>query len=87
MNFLSVVFIAAKRLWNNKGLTICAIVGLMTAVALISSIPLYTDAANFKVLQEELSEEPGQLLSPGLSTNVRLLAVKRRAFSCKSEFL
>jgi putative ABC transport system permease protein len=60
MNFLSVVFIAAKRLWNNIGLTLCAIVGLMTAVALISSIPLYTDAANFKVLQEELSQDPGQ---------------------------
>ena len=29
MNFLSVVFIAAKRLWNNKGLTLCAIVGLI----------------------------------------------------------
>ena len=60
MNFLSVVFIAAKRLWNNKGLTLCSIVGLMTAVALISSIPLYTDAANFKVLKEELSGEPGE---------------------------
>jgi putative ABC transport system permease protein len=55
MNLLSVVFIAAKRLWNNKGLTLCAIIGLITAVALISSIPLYTDAANFKVLQEKLS--------------------------------
>ena len=55
MNLLSIVFIAAKRLWNNKGLTLCSIMGLITAVALISSIPLYTDAANFKVLQEELS--------------------------------
>ncbi|MFP3896703.1 MAG: ABC transporter permease [Anaerolineales bacterium] len=57
MNFLSVILIAAKRLWNNKGLTICSIVGLITAVALISSIPLYTDAANYKVLREELAGE------------------------------
>jgi putative ABC transport system permease protein len=55
MNFLSVILVAIKRLWNNKGLTLCSIVGLVTAVALISSIPLYTDAANFKVLTEQLT--------------------------------
>ncbi len=57
MNFLSVILVAIKRLWNNKGLTICSIVGLVTAVALISSIPLYTDAANFKVLTEQLATD------------------------------
>jgi putative ABC transport system permease protein len=56
MNFLSVILVAIKRLWNNKGLTLCSIVGLVTAVALISSIPLYTDAANFRVLTEQLSQ-------------------------------
>lgn len=55
MNFISVVLLAFKRLWNNKGLTICLTIGLIVAVALMSSIPLYTDAANFKVLKEELS--------------------------------
>jgi len=64
MNFLSVFLVAAKRLWNNKGLTLCSIIGLITAVALISSIPLYTDAANFKVLKEELSQEKGELTHP-----------------------
>jgi len=64
MNFLSVFLIAAKRLWNNKGLTLCAIVGLITAVALISSIPLYTDAANFKVFKEQLSAVQGDLERP-----------------------
>ena len=29
MNFLSVFLIAAKRLWNNKGLTLCSIIGLI----------------------------------------------------------
>jgi putative ABC transport system permease protein len=57
MNVLSVFLVAAKRLWNNKGLTLCSIAGLITAVALISSIPLYTDAANFKVLKDELSSD------------------------------
>ena len=57
MNIVSVVLLALKRLWNNKVLTLCQIVGLVAAVALISSIPLYTDAANFKVLKDELSNE------------------------------
>jgi len=60
MNVLSVFLIAAKRLWNNKGLTLCSIVGLITAVALISSVPLYTETANFKVLKEQLSAEEGE---------------------------
>ena len=55
MNLLSIILVAAKRLWNNKGLMLCSIVGLIVAVGLISSIPLYADAANFKVLKEQLS--------------------------------
>jgi putative ABC transport system permease protein len=65
MNAISVVLIALKRLWNNKLLTLCSIVGLTAAVALISSIPLYTDAANFKVLKDELSSiEKGRVRPP-----------------------
>ncbi len=65
MNFISVILIAFKRLWNNKSLTLCSIIGLTTAVALISSIPLYTDAANFKVLKDSLaSAETGRSRPP-----------------------
>ncbi|MHB1294345.1 MAG: ABC transporter permease [Anaerolineae bacterium] len=64
MNLLSIFFVAAKRLWNNKGLTICSVIGLTTAVALITSIPLYTDAANFKVLKEELSRNSEDATQP-----------------------
>lgn len=60
MNFFSVFLVAAKRLWNNKGLTLCSIVGLITAVALISSVPLYAETANFKVLKEQLSTGEGE---------------------------
>ncbi|HHX63857.1 MAG TPA: FtsX-like permease family protein, partial [Chloroflexi bacterium] len=59
MNLISVILVALKRLWNNKGLTLCSIVGLTTAVALISSVPLYTDAANFQVLKQRLSRAEG----------------------------
>jgi len=60
MNALSVFLVAAKRLWNNKGLTLCSIIGLTAAVALISSIPLYTDTANFRILKEQLVSRQGE---------------------------
>jgi putative ABC transport system permease protein len=60
MNLLSVFLISTKRLWNNKGLALCSILGLMVAVALISSVPLYADAANYRSLQEELAQAAGR---------------------------
>jgi putative ABC transport system permease protein len=56
MAVFSIVAVAFKRLWSNKGLTFCSVFGLMMAVALICCIPLYTDAANLTVLQQELDE-------------------------------
>ncbi|NLG50681.1 MAG: ABC transporter permease [Chloroflexi bacterium] len=54
MNLISVLLVAVKRLWNNKSLALCSVIGLTTTVALMSSIPLYADAANYKVFQEQL---------------------------------
>lgn len=56
MALFPIVAVAFKRLWSNKGLTFCSVFGLTMAVALISCIPLYTDAANLSVLAQELAE-------------------------------
>lgn len=56
MRLFAVVAVAFKRLWSNKGLTFCSVFGLTMAVALISCIPLYTDAANLTVLEQELEQ-------------------------------
>ncbi|MGB0384604.1 MAG: ABC transporter permease [Ardenticatenaceae bacterium] len=45
-----------KRLWSQRGLTVATAVGLITAVALIMTVPLYADAVYYRVLQSELSE-------------------------------
>ncbi|NLG27453.1 MAG: FtsX-like permease family protein, partial [Chloroflexi bacterium] len=58
MNLFSVFAVSAKRLWNNKGLTVCALVGMTVAVTLIASVPLYSEAANLRVLQRSL--DPGR---------------------------
>lgn len=56
-NLLALFQVAALRLWSNRGLTACATAGLVAAVALIVSIPLYSDGVNHRLLQERLERE------------------------------
>jgi putative ABC transport system permease protein len=53
---LSLIVIAAKQLWHHKLLMLCLLIGLIVAVGLLSSIPLYADAVHNKLLQGELTE-------------------------------
>ncbi len=53
-NLLSILLIAAKRLWANKGLTLSLLLGWTAAVGLSLSVPLYADAVNHRLLREEL---------------------------------
>jgi hypothetical protein len=56
----SLLSLAARRLWNQRLLMLCLLLGLVAAVGLLSSIPLYADAAQNKLLQGELqSAEAG----------------------------
>ncbi len=52
----STIILAAKRLWNHRLLMLCLLAGLVAAVGLLSSIPLYADAAHHQLLQGELTE-------------------------------
>lgn len=55
----SLFALAAKRLWSRRWLMLCLLLGLVVAVALLSSIPLYADAAQNRLLQGQLqSGEP-----------------------------
>ena len=53
-NLLSILLIAAKRLWANKGLTLSLLLGWTAAVGLSLSVPLYADAVNYCLLRQEL---------------------------------
>jgi putative ABC transport system permease protein len=50
----SLLALAARRLWNQRLLMLCLLLGLVAAVGLLSSIPLYADAAQNRLLQGEL---------------------------------
>ncbi|UCG24698.1 MAG: ABC transporter permease [Chloroflexota bacterium] len=53
---LALFIVAAKRLWHQRLLMLCLLVGLVAAVGLLSSIPLYADAVHNRLLQGELTE-------------------------------
>lgn len=59
MRFFSRTFaifaVAARRLLAQRGLAISTAIGLIASVAIVMSIPLYSDAVYYQVLQTELS--------------------------------
>jgi putative ABC transport system permease protein len=55
-SFFSTLVLAAKRLWNHRLLMLCLLAGLVAAVALLSSIPMYAEAVHHQLLQGELTE-------------------------------
>ncbi|MGQ9826344.1 MAG: FtsX-like permease family protein [Roseiflexus sp.] len=54
---LSVLTAAFKRLRANLGLAWCAWLAAVTAVALASAIPAYAEAANLRLLQDEIRQQ------------------------------
>ncbi|HRA68996.1 MAG TPA: hypothetical protein PL187_23420, partial [Caldilinea sp.] len=60
MNFLlrtwATLLIAVRRVMAQRWLAIATILGLVAAITLIMSIPLYADAVYYRVLQDELAK-------------------------------
>ncbi len=54
---LSFLVIAWKRLWTQRTLAVSIAVGMVVAVALGTSIPLYADAVNARRLRRELARD------------------------------
>ena len=53
-NLLGIVGLAVRRLRAHLGLTLMSLLGLTVAVALIISVPVFSDAINYNLLREEL---------------------------------
>jgi putative ABC transport system permease protein len=53
----SILIVAVKRLLAQRGLALATLLGLVAAVALTTSIPLYAEAVYYRVLSEGLFEE------------------------------
>jgi putative ABC transport system permease protein len=57
--FWTMLRIALKRLFAERGLAIASAIGLTVSVALVMSIPLYADAVQFRILREQINGAKG----------------------------
>ncbi|MEM7533197.1 MAG: hypothetical protein AAF639_13535 [Chloroflexota bacterium] len=57
LRVLSIFTVAFRRLIAQRGLAIATALGLVASIALVMSIPLYTDAVYYQILQDELSNK------------------------------
>ncbi|MCC6168659.1 MAG: ABC transporter permease [Caldilineaceae bacterium] len=63
---LAIFAVAARRLLAQRGLTLATALGLVASVAIVMSIPLYSDAIYYQVLQKELTKptQEGEISRP-----------------------
>ena len=68
MTFLFRIFaiftLTFKRLWAQRGLTTATLTGLVVAVGLITTVPLYADAVSYRILTERLSAQTANMVRP-----------------------
>jgi putative ABC transport system permease protein len=57
---LAIFAVAARRLVAQQGLAVSTALGLVASVAIVMSIPLYSDAVYYQVLQRELTQRSGE---------------------------
>lgn len=55
---LAVFAIAIRRLWHQRWLAVAMLLGLTTAIALTSSVPIYADAISSRILHDRLYNDP-----------------------------
>lgn len=55
LQLAAVLRVALKRLHTQPGITFASICGLTVAVVLMEIVPLYADAINFRILEEQLA--------------------------------
>ncbi len=60
MNFVrrtwAICTVASRRLFAQRGLALATATGLVVSIAIVMSIPLYTDAVYYQILQDELAQ-------------------------------
>ena len=70
-------FVAMKRLINRPLLTLLSIAGVILAVGLVTSIPIFSQSVSFVMLNEELSEMSARTGRPLFSMRVYVLPSAR----------
>jgi len=72
----SIVRLAFKRLFAQRGLAVATAIGLIAALGLVMSVPLYTDAVYFRLLRESLIGESKSVQGTPLSFRFRYVGAR-----------
>jgi putative ABC transport system permease protein len=72
----SIVRLAFKRLFAQRGLALATAIGLIAALGLVMSVPLYTDAVYFRLLRESLIGESKSIQGTPLSFRFRYVGAR-----------
>lgn len=84
MVIAGMIRLALKRLRSRLGLTVLSLLGVILAVGMVTSIPIFTQAVSFIVLRSEL-EELGQLASrPPFAVRFYFIASAKQPLSLAS---
>jgi putative ABC transport system permease protein len=75
------VFVALRRLWNRPLLTLLSIAGVILAVGLVTSIPIFSQSVSFVMLNEELQAISAKTGRPLFSMRVYVLPSARYKLS------
>lgn len=67
MAYGRILVLAVKRAWNHRLLTSLSIWGVALAVALIGSIPIFTESVGMHIVRQELAEDAYGNTSPPLA--------------------
>lgn len=73
---MQILTLLYRKMWNNKWLTLSLLIGLLLAVALTTSIPLYADGSLKRLLNQEIRDETTGLSAGALVTRYQAVTAQ-----------
>jgi len=73
-----VVLIALKRLWSRPGQALLALLGVILALGLATSVPIFSQAVDLVILRGELNKLSSATGRPPFSTRIYILPSRRK---------
>jgi len=56
-NLFALLAVVAKRLWHNLGITVSALIGIVSVLSLVVCVPIFSHAISSSVLRQQLNDK------------------------------
>ena len=56
-NLFALLAVVAKRLWHNLGITVSALIGIVSVLSLVVCVPIFSHAISSDVLRQQLNDK------------------------------